>query len=84
MTPSHKPSHHGFETRSGQGEDEYTCPVHLQVRHRRLSCCPICGMELELLVPSAESAALSRKIKRLWVALALTLPVFSLEWAQIW
>lgn len=84
MKPSHRPSHHGFETRSGQGDDEFTCPLHLEVRHRRQSCCSICGMTLKLVVPRAESAALSKTLKRLWVALALTLPMFALEWVHLW
>ena len=73
MKPSNRPCHHGFETRSAtHGEAEYTCPVHLHVRHRRLSSCPICGMALELVETRPEDSQFSRRVKRFfWVSLAL-------------
>lgn len=83
--------HHGPVTRSaadkdspaaGQGQVEYTCPMHPQVRQMGPGSCPICGMALEPVVASAEtgeSPELRDMTKRFWVGLALTVPVFILE-----
>jgi Cu+-exporting ATPase len=60
----------------------YTCPMHPEIRQVGAGACPICGMALEpeLLTadagPNPELADMSR---RLWIALALTVPVFALE-----
>ncbi|WP_435504536.1 copper-transporting P-type ATPase [Variovorax sp. RHLX14] len=83
--------HHGHVTRSaadnsspaaGQGQVEYTCPMHPQVRQMGPGSCPICGMALEPVVASTEtgeSPELRDMTKRFWVGLALTVPVFILE-----
>ena len=66
----------------GQGQVEYTCPMHPQVRQIGPGICPICGMALEPLVASAEggeSPELRDMTKRFWVGLTLTVPVFILE-----
>ena len=85
------PGHHGHVTRSvadanssvaGQGQVEFTCPMHPQIRQMGPGSCPICGMALEPLVASAESGEspeLRDMTKRFWVGLALTVPVFILE-----
>lgn len=68
MKPSNRPSHHGFETRSAtHGEPEYTCPVHLEVRSRRLSSCPVCGMTLELMETRPDNSERSGRIKPFWM-----------------
>jgi len=60
----------------------FTCPMHPQVRQIGPGSCPICGMALEPVEPTAgaepnyELADMSR---RFWIGLALTLPVFILE-----
>jgi len=67
---------------SGQGQAEYTCPMHPQVRQPGPGNCPICGMALEPVLASAEpgeSPELRDMSKRFWVGLALTAPVFALE-----
>src|SRR5579863_1296165 len=60
----------------------YTCPMHPEIRQRHPGSCPICGMALEPETP-AESAGPSAELidmtRRFWVALALSIPVFSLE-----
>ncbi len=83
--------HHGHVTRSaadkdsplaGQGQVDYTCSMHPQVRQMGPGSCPICGMGLEPVVASAEtgeSTELRDMTKRFWVGLALTVPVFILE-----
>jgi Cu+-exporting ATPase len=60
----------------------YTCPMDPQIRHVGPGSCPICGMALEPEQvsldqgPDPESIDMTR---RLWIALALTLPVFAIE-----
>lgn len=60
----------------------YTCPMHPQIRQVGPGSCPICGMALEpeLVTADAEpNAELQDMTRRLWIGLALTLPVFVLE-----
>jgi Cu+-exporting ATPase len=57
----------------------YTCPMHPEVRQDHPGDCPKCGMALEPMMPSLdeddthEARAASR---RLWLLVALTVPVF--------
>ncbi|MCC6776007.1 MAG: heavy metal translocating P-type ATPase [Hyphomicrobiales bacterium] len=60
----------------------YTCPMHPEVRQVGPGACPICGMALEPVVASLTAepnAELIDMRRRLWIGLALTLPVFVLE-----
>lgn len=60
----------------------YTCPMHPQVRKEGPGNCPICGMTLEPLTPTADGSPdreLVKMMRRFWGGLALTLPVFVLE-----
>jgi Cu+-exporting ATPase len=60
----------------------YTCPMHPQVRQVGPGGCPLCGMALEPLEPTAEAAPnheLQDMTHRFWVGLVLTLPIFILE-----
>jgi P-type Cu+ transporter len=60
----------------------YTCPMHPQIRQVGLGSCPICGMALEPLEPTAETGPnpeLADMTRRLWIGLALAIPVVLLE-----
>jgi P-type Cu+ transporter len=60
----------------------YTCPMHPQIRQAEPGRCPICGMTLEPVTPSAdvgENRELADMTRRFWVGLVLALPVFCLE-----
>jgi Cu+-exporting ATPase len=60
----------------------YTCPMHPQIRRDAPGNCPICGMTLEPLTITADAPAnheLAGMTRRLWIGLALALPVFVLE-----
>ncbi len=60
----------------------YTCPMHPEIHQVGPGSCPICGMALEPEMATAESGPnpeLADMTRRLWVGLALTLPVFGLE-----
>ena len=62
----------------------YTCPMHPEIRQADTGACPICGMALEPVLVSAETAAnpeLAEMRRRFWVALVLALPVVVLEMA---
>jgi Cu+-exporting ATPase len=69
--------------KTGSGANvEYTCPMHPQVRQMGPGNCPICGMALEPVVATeatGESAELRDMNRRLWIGLALSLPVVVLE-----
>jgi Cu+-exporting ATPase len=66
----------------GERHPIYTCPMHPQVRQQGPGQCPICGMALEPVQatrtqePNGELIDMTR---RFWIALALTVPVFTLE-----
>ena len=59
----------------------WTCPMHPQIRSDHPGNCPICGMALEPLEPTAEEQANPELIdmsQRFWVSLILTAPTFAL------
>lgn len=62
----------------------YTCPMHPQVRQVGPGTCPICGMALEPLDASADAddSELRDMSRRLWIAVALTMPVLVLGMLQ--
>jgi Cu+-exporting ATPase len=56
----------------------WTCPMHPQIRWDHPGNCPICGMALEPLEPTAEEAPNPELIdmnRRFWISAALTLPL---------
>ena len=62
----------------------WTCPMHPEIIRDAPGACPICGMALEPMIPTASaepSAELHDMRRRFWFGLALTLPVFALEMA---
>ena len=60
----------------------YTCPMHPQIRQAGPGACPICGMALEPETVTADvgpSAELIDMTRRMWIGLALAVPVVALE-----
>ncbi|HKD21530.1 MAG TPA: HAD-IC family P-type ATPase, partial [Rhizomicrobium sp.] len=60
----------------------YTCPMHPEIRQDHPGSCPICGMALEPLVATGEhvhNGELADMSRRLWIGLALTIPVVVLS-----
>ena len=56
----------------------WTCPMHPEIRRDAPGACPICGMGLEPLAPSAEegeNAELIDMTRRFWISVVLTLPL---------
>ncbi|MBI3996436.1 MAG: heavy metal translocating P-type ATPase [Candidatus Omnitrophica bacterium] len=67
-------------------ETLYTCPMHPEIHQRGPGTCPICGMTLELLAPSAQKEShgeLQDMTRRFWSSLALTVPVFLLAMSEM-
>ncbi|MGA8551434.1 MAG: heavy metal-binding domain-containing protein, partial [Stellaceae bacterium] len=59
----------------------WTCPMHPQIVRDGPGSCPICGMALEQMTPSAGDAAnpeLRDMTRRFWVGVALSLPLLAL------
>jgi Cu+-exporting ATPase len=62
----------------------YTCPMHPEIRQAGPGSCPICGMALEPELVTAETGPnpeLVDMTRRLWIGLALTVPVVAREMA---
>ncbi|WP_373074230.1 heavy metal translocating P-type ATPase [Zeaxanthinibacter enoshimensis] len=60
------------------GKQEYTCPMHPEVSQDMPGPCPICGMDLVPRKPdiSAEEKQYRKLLRKLWWAIAFTLPIF--------
>jgi Cu+-exporting ATPase len=71
-------------TKDGPKGSTYTCPMHPEVVQPGPGSCPICGMALEPMVPSAEredDSELRSMQRRFWVGAALSLPLVVIEMA---
>jgi Cu+-exporting ATPase len=58
---------------------KYTCPMHPEIVQDGPGDCPICGMALEPVLPSADAGPnleLIDMTRRFWIAAALSLPLF--------
>jgi Cu+-exporting ATPase len=65
---------------------EYVCPMCPSVQSAEPGACPICGMALEPSESTAEPEAspeLADMTRRLWICLALTLPLFVLAMTEM-
>ncbi len=61
---------------------EYTCPMHPEIRRTAPGSCPICGMALEPVTPTAASEPnpeLRDMTRRFWVGVVLAAPMLVLE-----
>jgi len=66
------------------GTNLWTCPMHPQVQRAGPGSCPICGMALEPMTPTAADAAnpeLHDMTRRFWVCVALSVPLVVLAMA---
>jgi heavy metal translocating P-type ATPase len=66
---------------------EYTCPMHPEVIRNEPGSCPICGMDLVPRVvekdDDEEEAAYKSMLRRFWVAVAFTVPVFLIAMGEM-
>src|SRR5690606_4882297 len=61
---------------------KWTCPMHPEIVRDGPGACPICGMALEPMMPTADSGPnpeLKDMSRRFWIGLALAVPVFVLD-----
>jgi len=67
---------------AGYAGTVYTCPMHAEVRHPGPGSCPLCGMALEPETISLEDEGPNPELvdfsRRLWVGIALTIPMLIL------
>ena len=67
------------------GEALWTCPMHPQIVREELGNCPICGMALEPMTPSAgdtENPELRDMTRRFWAGVAFSVPLLALVMAE--
>src|SRR6056297_2335249 len=59
-------------------KQQWTCPMHSEVVEDGPGSCPKCGMDLVPKEPeaSAEEKTYKKLLKKFWIALAFTLPIF--------
>jgi Cu+-exporting ATPase len=89
---AHAHAHHGHAEREHEGREtapasagagKWTCPMHPEVVRDGPGACPICGMALEPVTPTADAAPndeLRDMTRRLWVGAALSAPL--LAWSM--
>lgn len=75
----------GPATAAARGQ--WTCPMHAQVMRDVPGSCPICGMALEARTGSAaeeaENPELRDMSRRLWFAIALTIPLVAIAMSDV-
>ena len=67
------------------GEVLWTCPMHPQIVRKEPGTCPICGMALEPMTPTAgdtENPELRDMTRRFWVGVALSVPLLAMAMAE--
>jgi Cu+-exporting ATPase len=77
------PTNDGAHKRADTAATIWTCPMHPEIRRNAPGACPICGMALEPLEPTAgegENAELTDMTRRFWIGVALTVPLL---WAML-
>jgi len=73
------------EPRPVGGTGLWTCPMHPQIARNEPGNCPICGMALEPMTPTAGEAAnpeLRDMARRFWVGVALSVPLLAIAMAE--
>ena len=70
---------------SSTSSEQWTCPMHPEIVKDEAGSCPICGMDL---VPmeadsSAEEKTYKKLLKKFWIALAFTLPIFIIAMSEM-
>jgi Cu+-exporting ATPase len=73
--------HKTAEPVSAPAGSKWTCPMHPEVVTDGPGACPICGMALEPMLPSADTdnSELKDMTRRFWIGAALSLPLLVLE-----
>ena len=73
--------------RPAQGPGTYYCPMHCEGEktYKKPGDCPVCGMDLVSLEPevSAEDTTYDRLVRKLWIAIGFTLPIFLIAMSEM-
>ncbi|WP_053991193.1 heavy metal translocating P-type ATPase [Mangrovimonas sp. TPBH4] len=71
---------------SAVATQQWTCPMHPEVFKDEAGDCPICGMDLVPVKPqlSAEEQTYKKLLKKFWLAVAFTLPIFLIAMSDMW
>ncbi|MCM5662499.1 heavy metal translocating P-type ATPase [Galbibacter mesophilus] len=70
---------------SATTSEQWTCPMHPEIVKDGPGACPICGMDLVPMEPdlSAEEKTYNKLIKKFWIAVAFTLPIFLIAMSEM-
>ncbi len=70
---------------STSSAEQWTCPMHPEVVKDESGACPICGMDLVPKEPdlSAEEKTYKKLLKKFWIAVAFTLPIFLIAMSEM-
>ncbi|WP_417364087.1 heavy metal translocating P-type ATPase [Galbibacter sp.] len=70
---------------SATTSEQWTCPMHPEIVKEEPGACPICGMDLVPMEPdlSAEEKTYNKLIKKFWIAVAFTLPIFLIAMSEM-
>ena len=73
------------QKKPGTASTRYTCPMHPEVVRDEPGSCPICGMELVPLQAdvSAEERKYRDLLKKFWISLGFTLPIFLIAMSEM-
>jgi Cu+-exporting ATPase len=84
--PERYVKHPAAEVRAPSRNSRYTCPMHPEIVQDGPGSCPICGMALVPMVPTAgeeDDAELRHMTRRFWVSAALSVPLVVLAMAPM-
>ncbi|MBV8121142.1 MAG: heavy metal translocating P-type ATPase [Alphaproteobacteria bacterium] len=79
------PASRAAKTPLGIAETLWTCPMHPQIVREKPGSCPICGMALEPVTPTAGEAAnpeLRDMTHRFWIGVVLSVPLVAMAMAE--
>lgn len=70
---------------SSGASHQWTCPMHPEIVRDEAGGCPICGMDLVPMQPdlSAEEKTYKNLLKKFWIAVAFTLPIFLMAMSEM-
>lgn len=70
---------------SSSSKQKWTCPMHPEVIQDGPGACPKCGMDLVPMEPeaSAEEKTYKKLLKKFWIAVAFTLPIFLIAMSEM-
>jgi len=70
---------------SAEAKVQFTCPMHPEVEKEEPGDCPICGMDLipKQPAPSAEEKGYKKLLRKFWIALGFTLPIFLIAMSEM-